>query len=121
MFVTGSVKVVELVTGMCYSNAPEGVSVNCLALALASGAVRLYSSWDLRPARHIPPPDAAAPAPLLRYLPPLLSISSHVTTAKCGHMCQLICLVNHSWTFFSLFSKKLLCSSILNLQLGKFK
>lgn len=65
MVVAGSVKVVERVTCACYSNAPEGVSVNCVAAGLDSGGVRLYSSWDLRPVLYIPPPDAMLP--LLRY------------------------------------------------------
>ncbi|XP_072938905.1 lysosomal-trafficking regulator [Epargyreus clarus] len=52
----GSVKVSELVTSICYSNAPEGVSVNCIAAGLDTGAIRLYSSWDLRPVTVIPPP-----------------------------------------------------------------
>ncbi|XP_068632713.1 lysosomal-trafficking regulator [Battus philenor] len=59
----GSVKVPEVVTCICYSNAPEGASVNCIAAGLGSGEVRLYSSWDLRPARTLPAP--APPAPLL--------------------------------------------------------
>ncbi|KAJ8721735.1 hypothetical protein PYW07_002510 [Mythimna separata] len=57
----GSVKVCERVTCICYSNAPEGVSVNCVAAGLASGGVQLYSSWDLRPLLYIPPPDTRAP------------------------------------------------------------
>ena len=60
----------ERVTCICYSNAPEGVSVNCVAAGLASGAVRLYSSWDLRPLLYIPPPDTRAA--LLRSLPIIL-------------------------------------------------
>lgn len=63
----GSVKVPERVTCVCYSNAPEGISVNCVAAGLASGAVRLYSSWDLRKVAYIPPLDRCVP--LLRYVP----------------------------------------------------
>ncbi|CAB3250851.1 unnamed protein product [Arctia plantaginis] len=63
----GSVKVVERVTCACYSNAPEGVSVNCVAAGLDSGGVRLYSSWDLRPVLYIPPPDAKLPLLSLTY------------------------------------------------------
>ncbi|CAG9119585.1 unnamed protein product [Plutella xylostella] len=54
----GSVKVVEKVTAVCYSNAPEGVSVNSIAAGLSTGGVRLYSSWDLRPVSYIPPVTA---------------------------------------------------------------
>ncbi|XP_047019222.1 uncharacterized protein LOC124629737 isoform X2 [Helicoverpa zea] len=57
----GSVKVCERVTCICYSNAPEGISVNAIAAGLATGAVRLYSSWDLRALRLIPAPDTRAP------------------------------------------------------------
>lgn len=51
----------ERVTCVCYSNAPEGISVNCVAAGLASGAVRLYSSWDLRKVAYIPPLDRSVP------------------------------------------------------------
>uniref|UniRef100_A0A2A4JCM9 Uncharacterized protein n=1 Tax=Heliothis virescens TaxID=7102 RepID=A0A2A4JCM9_HELVI len=57
----GSVKVCERVTCISYSNAPEGISVNCIAAGLRSGAVRLYSSWDLRALRLVPAPDTRAP------------------------------------------------------------
>lgn len=50
-----SVRIYECVTCICYSNAPEGVSVNCIAAGLESGAVKLFSSWDLRPVLYIPP------------------------------------------------------------------
>ncbi|XP_041987707.1 lysosomal-trafficking regulator isoform X2 [Aricia agestis] len=60
----GSVKVIEGVTCMQYSNAPEGASANCVAAALRSGGIRLYSSWELRPVAYIPPPNGA-PAPML--------------------------------------------------------
>ncbi|CAG4961677.1 unnamed protein product [Parnassius apollo] len=67
----GSVKVPEVVTCVCYSNAAEGASVNCVAAGLRSGEVRLYSSWELRPVRTLPPPLHAPPhAP-----PPLLSVA----------------------------------------------
>lgn len=61
----GSVRVAEAVTCVCYSGAAEGVSVNCVAAALAGGGVRLYSSWDLRPLALLPPPGA--PTVLTRY------------------------------------------------------
>lgn len=35
------------VTDVCYSNAPEGISVNVIVVGLAEGIIRLYSSWDL--------------------------------------------------------------------------
>lgn len=54
-------KVAERVTCVCYSGAPEGISVNCVAAGLASGAVRLYSSWDLRRVAYIPPLDRRVP------------------------------------------------------------
>lgn len=51
----GSVKTVEQVTCICYSGAPEGVSVNCIAAGLDTGGVKLFSSWDLTPVTYIPP------------------------------------------------------------------
>jgi len=35
------------VTAVCYSNSPEGLSVNVIVVGLADGLIRLYSSWDL--------------------------------------------------------------------------
>lgn len=35
------------VTAVCYSQAPEGISVNVIVAGLANGLIRLYSSWDL--------------------------------------------------------------------------
>lgn len=33
-------------TAVCYSNAPEGISINVIVVGLADGLIRLYSSWD---------------------------------------------------------------------------
>ncbi|XP_074102061.1 lysosomal-trafficking regulator mauve isoform X2 [Cotesia typhae] len=41
------------ITALCYSNAPEGVSVNVIATGLDNGVIRLWSSWDLRLIREI--------------------------------------------------------------------
>ncbi|XP_020281501.1 lysosomal-trafficking regulator isoform X2 [Pseudomyrmex gracilis] len=41
------------ITALCYSNAPEGVSVNVIATGLDNGIIRLWSSWDLRLVREI--------------------------------------------------------------------
>ena len=38
---------------VAFSDAPEGLSVNVVAGGLDSGAVRLWSAWDLRPLRDI--------------------------------------------------------------------
>lgn len=43
----------ERITAMCYSSAPEGISVNVLATGFDTGVVRLWSSWDLSPIREI--------------------------------------------------------------------
>lgn len=45
----GTVRVVEKVCCICYSNAPEGISVNVIAVGLETGSIRLFSSWDLKP------------------------------------------------------------------------
>ncbi|XP_063360507.1 lysosomal-trafficking regulator [Cydia amplana] len=58
----GSVKVAERVTCICYSNAPEGVSVNAIACGDRSGAVRFYSAWDLRPLGVLPAAHTAPAA-----------------------------------------------------------
>lgn len=69
----GVARVAHAVTCAGYSAAPEGVSVNCVAVGLASGGVRLFSSWDLRPLAFLPPPDR--PQPVLRYPRPILSMA----------------------------------------------
>ncbi|XP_017760097.1 PREDICTED: lysosomal-trafficking regulator isoform X2 [Eufriesea mexicana] len=49
----GSVLSRKKITALCYSNAPEGVSVNVIATGLDNGVIRLWSSWDLRLVREI--------------------------------------------------------------------
>ncbi|XP_012252611.2 lysosomal-trafficking regulator [Athalia rosae] len=49
----GSVLSRRTITALCYSNAPEGVSVNVIATGLDHGVIRLWSSWDLRLVREI--------------------------------------------------------------------
>lgn len=49
----GSVLSRRKITALCYSNAPEGVSVNVIATGLDNGVIRLWSSWDLRLVREI--------------------------------------------------------------------
>lgn len=46
-FLVGLVNLHTKVNALCYSSAPEGVSVNVIAVGLADGLIRLYSSWDL--------------------------------------------------------------------------
>lgn len=46
-FLVGLTSVHAKVTALCYSSAPEGRSVNVIAVGLADGLIRLYSSWDL--------------------------------------------------------------------------
>ncbi|KAL0267522.1 UNVERIFIED_CONTAM: hypothetical protein PYX00_009770 [Menopon gallinae] len=48
-----SVVIKEMVTSVCFSSAPEGISVNVIACGLVNGCIRLYSSWDLSPVREI--------------------------------------------------------------------
>ncbi|XP_015121948.1 lysosomal-trafficking regulator [Diachasma alloeum] len=49
----GAVLSKRRITALCYSNAPEGVSVNVIATGLDNGVIRLWSSWDLRLVREI--------------------------------------------------------------------
>ncbi|XP_014468102.1 PREDICTED: lysosomal-trafficking regulator isoform X2 [Dinoponera quadriceps] len=49
----GSVLSRRRITALCYSNAPEGVSVNVIATGLDNGLIRLWSSWDLQLVREI--------------------------------------------------------------------
>lgn len=49
----GSILSKTKITAVCYSNAPEGVSVNVIATGLDNGIIRLWSSWDLKLVREI--------------------------------------------------------------------
>ncbi|CAG2104964.1 unnamed protein product [Medioppia subpectinata] len=41
------------ITAVCYSTAPEGLSVNVIATAFIDGSIKLWSSWDLAPVRQL--------------------------------------------------------------------
>lgn len=49
----GSSAIEETVTSMCFSTAPEGISINVIACGLNNGIIRLYSTWDLTRIRDI--------------------------------------------------------------------
>jgi len=49
----GSVNVKERISAVCFSTAPEGVSVNVVATGLESGVIKLWSTWDLTPVMDI--------------------------------------------------------------------
>lgn len=40
-------------TALCYSNCPEGLSINVIATGMSDGSIRLWNSWDLTLVRHI--------------------------------------------------------------------
>ena len=44
--------VTDQITAVCYSTAPEGLSVNVIATAFVEGTIKLWSSWDLSPVRQ---------------------------------------------------------------------
>ncbi|XP_054259566.1 lysosomal-trafficking regulator isoform X2 [Macrosteles quadrilineatus] len=43
----GSVTTREQITAVCFSTAPEGVSINVIATGMANGVIKLWSTWDL--------------------------------------------------------------------------
>ncbi|RWS15169.1 lysosomal-trafficking regulator-like protein [Dinothrombium tinctorium] len=49
----GHVKTGEKIEALCYSTAPEGVSVNVIATGFSNGNIQLWSSWDLTAVRLI--------------------------------------------------------------------
>lgn len=51
----GTVKVAaeERISAVCFSTAPEGVSVNVVATGLENGVIKLWSTWDLSPVMDI--------------------------------------------------------------------
>ncbi|GFG30500.1 hypothetical protein Cfor_08123, partial [Coptotermes formosanus] len=63
----GTVATRESITALCFSGAPEGVSVNIIAAGLANGAIRLWSTWDLSPVREITTSFISRPIISLTY------------------------------------------------------
>ncbi|XP_060836143.1 lysosomal-trafficking regulator isoform X2 [Rhopalosiphum padi] len=50
----GSIESDKKITAVCFSNAPEGISVNIIATGLEDGSVKLWSTWDLSFVNEIP-------------------------------------------------------------------
>ncbi|XP_034250095.1 lysosomal-trafficking regulator isoform X2 [Thrips palmi] len=63
----GTVNISEQITAVCFSTAPEGLSVNVIATGLFNGSIRLWSSWDLSPVREISSPGLTYPIISLTY------------------------------------------------------
>lgn len=55
------------VTAVCYSNAPEGISVNVIVVGMSDGLVRLYSSWDLSRVKELRVSGLSSPISSLLY------------------------------------------------------
>lgn len=51
----GHVTCEHMINCLEFSSAPEGISVNVIATGLSNGAIRLWSTWDLRHIRDIAP------------------------------------------------------------------
>ncbi|RWS30536.1 Lysosomal-trafficking regulator-like protein, partial [Leptotrombidium deliense] len=49
----GHIRTEIKIEAVCYSSAPEGVSVNVIATGFENGAIKLWSSWDLTAVRVI--------------------------------------------------------------------
>ncbi|KAK9508246.1 hypothetical protein O3M35_007946 [Rhynocoris fuscipes] len=49
----GSITTSEQITSLCFSTAPEGISVNVVAAGMSDGSIRLWSTWDLTPVGKI--------------------------------------------------------------------
>ena len=49
----GAVHTAQSITSLCFSSAPEGQSINCVAAGLANGTVRLWNTWNLAHLRDI--------------------------------------------------------------------
>ncbi|XP_073990723.1 lysosomal-trafficking regulator mauve isoform X4 [Rhodnius prolixus] len=49
----GSLTTSEQITSVCFSTAPEGISVNVVAAGMSDGSIRLWSTWDLTPVGKI--------------------------------------------------------------------
>ncbi|XP_076318976.1 lysosomal-trafficking regulator mauve isoform X2 [Tachypleus tridentatus] len=55
------------ITALCYSSAPEGISINVIATGHFNGNIRLWSSWDLSPVRLIKAERFSCPVVCLTY------------------------------------------------------
>nr|XP_018917180.1 PREDICTED: lysosomal-trafficking regulator [Bemisia tabaci] len=49
----GSLTTTPKITSVCFSTAPEGLSVNVIATGMENGTVKLWSTWDLSPVGEI--------------------------------------------------------------------
>lgn len=55
------------VMAICYTSVKEGCGVNCIAVGMESGVIRLYSSWNLALVREITT-NLGEPFSILRYV-----------------------------------------------------
>lgn len=62
-----STSIKAVVTSICYSSAPEGISINVIACGLSNGVIRLFSSWDLTHVRDITSSSLIHPVISLAY------------------------------------------------------
>ncbi|XP_064489587.1 lysosomal-trafficking regulator-like [Ornithodoros turicata] len=63
----GQVDTAVPITSLCYSCAPEGISVNVIAAGMANGRIMLWSSWDLSLVREIMSDQSDIPIVSLTY------------------------------------------------------
>lgn len=66
-YLVGLVNLHTKVTALCYSSAPEGISVNVIAVGLDDGLIRLYSSWDLSRVKEFHISGLSSPPSSLLY------------------------------------------------------
>ncbi|XP_075225539.1 lysosomal-trafficking regulator mauve isoform X2 [Lycorma delicatula] len=45
----GSITTCQRITAICFSTAPEGISVNVIATGMEDGSIKFWSTWDLSP------------------------------------------------------------------------
>lgn len=57
----GDISLEPYITSLCYSTAPEGVSINVIATGHSNGSICLWSSWDLTSVRRITITDIQHP------------------------------------------------------------
>jgi len=49
----GELKSQDQITAMCYSSAPEGISINSIVTGHSNGVIKFWCSWDLSPIREL--------------------------------------------------------------------
>ena len=60
-YFVGELSSQEPITAICYSSAPEGISINSIVTGHSNGVIKFWCSWDLSPIRELKDEKFTAP------------------------------------------------------------